>query len=68
MESINQPGAGVACLAIGESQERLMARADKALYEAKSNGRQRTCVAPAPADAQTESLQASRHRPEGLPA
>jgi predicted signal transduction protein with EAL and GGDEF domain len=38
---------------VGESQEGLMARADKALYEAKAGGRDRSCVAQ-PADTEEE--------------
>jgi diguanylate cyclase (GGDEF)-like protein len=45
--------AGIACAAVGESQEGLMARADKALYEAKAGGRDRSCVAQ-PADTEEE--------------
>lgn len=41
--------AGITFSAAGETLEQLMARADKALYEAKSSGRDRTCLGePAP--------------------
>jgi diguanylate cyclase (GGDEF)-like protein len=36
---------GVAYYIDGESPEQLIARADKALYEAKNAGRNRVCVA-----------------------
>jgi diguanylate cyclase (GGDEF)-like protein len=36
--------AGMACSRPGETLEQIMTRADKALYEAKSGGRNRTCV------------------------
>jgi two-component system cell cycle response regulator len=38
---------GVAALSAGESAQRLLARADRALYEAKLAGRDRICSAPA---------------------
>jgi len=38
--------AGIACWTVDESPDELVGRADRALYEVKRTGRNRTAVAP----------------------